>query len=67
MELTRVHHGLNGLCNLKGEQPGAKTKTSRQGQNKTSSQGQIKTSSQGQKLKQAGRAKIKRAGPWWRS
>ena len=33
------------------EQPGAKTKTSRQGQNKTSSQGQIKTSSQGQKLK----------------
>ena len=32
------------------EQPGAKTKTSRQGQNKTSSQGQIKTSSQGQKF-----------------
>ena len=42
--------GMSEAQTSAAKQPGAKTKTSRQGQNKTSSQGQIKTSSQGQKF-----------------
>ena len=41
--------GMSEAQTSAAKQPGAKTKTSRQGQNKTSSQGQIKTSGQKEK------------------